>query len=335
MKINKLSLMAAFSLVAALAQAQQAKTITVDNKIGAAAMFASVQEACNAANAGDTILIAGSPDAYGSVTLTKKLHLIGPGYFLAENGIPGINKFPATINDRIILRNVELSSPSGSTLTGISGGYFIVEAGVQDVLIDKCIGIPGVGGHVNIKRSWMHDANFGAAAPNCTIENSVIGTQLVLSVGSTARNCVLHHGVMGGPLGSSVSSMIFILNQDQISGNYRGNFLGSITHSMEVGPLGTGNRPSTLPPGAGNFDHIFYLSEVFEVGEARDKYYKLASNSPAKGSGLGGSDLGLFGGPQPYVISGIPSLPRVTRFLVPATATDSSGLRFELEATAF
>ena len=56
----------------------EAKTITVDNKEGSVAMFTSVQTACNAADPGDTILIAGSPNFYGDLMITKRLNLVGP-----------------------------------------------------------------------------------------------------------------------------------------------------------------------------------------------------------------------------------------------------------------
>ncbi|MDA1068075.1 MAG: hypothetical protein O3C43_16415 [Verrucomicrobia bacterium] len=44
-----------------------AAVLTVDNNAGSVAMFTGVQAAINAANTGDTILIAGSPNFYGDL----------------------------------------------------------------------------------------------------------------------------------------------------------------------------------------------------------------------------------------------------------------------------
>ena len=96
----------------------QAKTITVDNKVGSVAMYTSVQTACDAADPGDTILIAGSPEGYGHAIITKKLHLVGPGYWLAENGIPGITKDSAVLSN-LTYSMIELSSSNESSATGL------------------------------------------------------------------------------------------------------------------------------------------------------------------------------------------------------------------------
>jgi hypothetical protein len=37
----------------------------------------------------------------------------------------------------------------------------------------------------------------------------------------------------------------------------------------------------------------------------------LSENSPAKGAGSNGTDIGPFGGPDPYRLSGLPNLPNI------------------------
>jgi len=46
----------------------------------AAAQYSELQEAIDAAAASDTIYVSGSPNTYGSITITKQLILIGAGY---------------------------------------------------------------------------------------------------------------------------------------------------------------------------------------------------------------------------------------------------------------
>jgi hypothetical protein len=59
----------------------------------------------------------------------------------------------------------------------------------------------------------------------------------------------------------------------------------------------------------GNINAVFTGYPVDISGETNDGKYKLKPGSPAIGAGIGGVDLGIFGGPNPYRLSGIPSIP--------------------------
>ncbi len=54
-------------------------------------------------------------------------------------------------------------------------------------------------------------------------------------------------------------------------------------------------------------------STLFTTDEnaTTDGQYMLSENSPAKGAGSNGSDIGPFGGPDPYRLSGLPNLPNI------------------------
>ena len=309
----------------------EAKTITVDNKVGSVAMYTSVQAACNAADAGDTILIAGSPTEYGSPTITKRLHLVGPGYFLNENGIPGITKDFARISP--IFSVIELSSPSNSSVTGITGQP-TVSAGVNNISFDKGYfnQIFGQfnGGVVSVKRSYFENyCNLTVAGSS--IQNSIVGN-LYLENATTATNCVIR-SEFSSASGSSISNSIFLMSSS--SAAFAAGAKGSVTHSLAVGGVGIGGNPTFLPSGNGNIPTIAFTSQAFVQNQTNDKAFVLATNSPAIGTGLNGVDIGIFGGVLPYVISGVPSIPRITRFQVPATATSASGLRIEMDAQSF
>ncbi len=337
---NQMKLIRFAALLLSAPVAAHAKTLTVDNKVGSVAMFTSVQAAHDAASSGDTILIAGSPTSYGNVTLTKRLDVVGPGYFLDENAIPGITKDSAVIN-ALYLNLIQLSSPENSSVTGIS---FInapsASAGVNDILFDKCfISSPGGSsdflGRVSIKRSYV-TAVFALKGPGSSIQNSVIINWMVLGNGTTASNCVIGYAPgMYSEAGSSISSSIFITPSTLSAASFAVKVKGSVTHSLAVGGVGIGGNPTFLPSGNGNIPNIAFIVQAFVSGHANDKAYVLAPGSPAIGSGLNGVDMGIFGGTLPYVISGVPSIPRITRFQVPATATSASGLHIEMDAQSF
>ena len=78
--IRTISFLAILLCVAPIASAKIWRLDNVQN-----ADFSSITTAHSSAASGDTVYVAGSVNNYGSVTLTKKLTIIGPGYFLAEN----------------------------------------------------------------------------------------------------------------------------------------------------------------------------------------------------------------------------------------------------------
>ena len=76
------------------------------------------------------------------------------------------------------------------------------------------------------------------------------------------------------------------------------------------------------------------MSTVF-VGPgtgSTDGQWQLAESSPAIGAGIDGTDIGMFGGTVPYVLSGIPNIPRIYFFKAPSVGTEASGLNVHLKA---
>ena len=73
-----------FFLASALlrAFAVQATVLTVSNNPPTAGQYTDLQVAVNSANEGDTLLLHGSPNNYGGISMNKKLCLIGAGYIV-------------------------------------------------------------------------------------------------------------------------------------------------------------------------------------------------------------------------------------------------------------
>jgi len=106
-----------FLLVAACAvigQPIQAAVYRVNNLPGVNANFATMATAISGAAVDDTLLVEGSYISYGSVTLNKRLVLIGAGYFINDNdttqAYPSSSRF-----DRLVVSG----AGAGSTITGI------------------------------------------------------------------------------------------------------------------------------------------------------------------------------------------------------------------------
>ena len=76
------------------------------------------------------------------------------------------------------------------------------------------------------------------------------------------------------------------------------------------------------------------MDDVFlgPEGNSTDGQWQLAQGSPAIGAGISGEDAGMFGGDAPYVLSGIPGIPRITFVSVPASGAFPDGLPVTVRA---
>lgn len=109
-----------FSLIVfgAVSQSIGQDVFIADNNFNAPTgtnIFPTVQEAIDAASAGDFIYIQPSPNAYGSAVVEKELHLVGIGFNLDKD-------FPheSVMVDITLRNNVDnTSNASNSTITGI------------------------------------------------------------------------------------------------------------------------------------------------------------------------------------------------------------------------
>lgn len=126
-------------------------------------------------------------------------------------------------------------------------------------------------------------------------------------------------------------------------GNYficRCNFFNNIIESGTLTVRNTNNTLvynnlsyTTLPAGTGNIFNV-PMPTVFTYTGSTENSYRLLINSPAIGSGVGGQDMGIYGGVRPYVLSGIPNIPTITSFSGVGHGTPASGLPVTVRATA-
>ncbi|MDE6287905.1 MAG: hypothetical protein K2M00_03865 [Muribaculaceae bacterium] len=73
----------------------------------------------------------------------------------------------------------------------------------------------------------------------------------------------------------------------------------------------------------GNYYVGATIENTFVNEGSEDAKWQLLETSAAKNAATHGGDCGAFGGPTPYVLSGIPQfLPHITEALIPAKPTD-------------
>lgn len=86
-----------FGVLGCLALGTQAKVLRVSNVTGSNAPYTTYADAEAAATEGDTIVFDGSDVVYPAITISKKLVVMGSGYYLVENGISQVNGQVATV----------------------------------------------------------------------------------------------------------------------------------------------------------------------------------------------------------------------------------------------
>jgi len=292
-----------------------AKVWTVDNT-GKVANFTNITLAVSAASDGDTLLLGGGGGAYADVNLTKKLIIIGTGYFLTENPNPIENKGQTSMS------SITFSAGSdGSSIVGMTITYCTIST--DNITVRRCY----IGRYMNISsNNNLIKQNFFQAYSsywciNVSGTNNIVrnnefmggGNEIACAAGNIIENNVIQGGVL-----SIVSSAFG--NNILISGTVTFTNCNPYNNIGNDAQFGTTN---------GNQAYVS-MASVFIVGGTTDGHYQLASSSPAKGAGLGGVDCGMFGGNDPYVLSGMPDIPVITAITVPSRANLTNGLNVQI-----
>ncbi len=294
-------------------------TIHRVNNTGIAADFTTLQDAHDAALAGDTIHVEPSGSSYGNCTFIKQLVVIGPGWFLANNPGTQSNLESAKTGTLIfdpgsegaVISGLEVQ---GNSTTTIKASFVRIErcrfSGSQQSLyiVYNYSGLNITGVVVNgcyVGNSIVVGAS-GSVVNDVTISNT-FAAQINLGTGAVngeVRNCVLSGGTtFYGNAGVSAVNNIFN---------------GAVSIG---GTQFTNNLFSGAPVPATNGNQINVNMGTVFVGGTGDAQHQLAVGSPAVGAGVGGVDCGMFDGLEPYRLSGIPPVPSIFS-LSAATATD-------------
>jgi hypothetical protein len=81
-----------------------------------------------------------------------------------------------------------------------------------------------------------------------------------------------------------------------------------------------------------DFDPNTLFVGLQDAGGSPDGQYRLKSNSPYLTAGYEGTEVGIFGGNDPYMLSGISGIPTIYDLHAESTTTRESGLRVSIKA---
>ncbi|MBD2700501.1 hypothetical protein IC229_07635 [Spirosoma sp. BT702] len=310
-----------------------AKIWRVNNNSGINVGLTTLQAAHDAAASGDTIHVEGSPNSYGTLTSTKKLTIIGPGFFLDAN--TNLQAFTQTARISGITYYV---GSEGSVVLGMDFSGNSINVFCNDIIIKR----NKFSSFGNSDPEWQsgtiglyYKQNDSSIPVNNIIITQNFGFVLFIQQPSTGILVTNNYMFVGSSQGeqteslcinSSVNAVTLIQNNVFRRGKVR-TYTSTLTNNiMYVGTfegtdnllsnnIGSGTQFGTANNNKSNID----MSTVFVLTGSPDGYFKLKSGSPAIGAGYGSTaqnpvDAGMFGGQTPYVLSGIPPIPSVYFF---------------------
>ena len=309
--------------------------------------FSTFQAAHDSAAAGDTIYVegTGNDNHYGNITISKKLILIGPGYFLTEND--------STYANSVLARFLSIYIQSTAPGTGIYGLYIFTNDGNTHSLRIRA-------SNVIVSRNNFHFSGYNKILIDANVENVSIIQNYAFSIETTsnsivAKNLLIANNYIQENIDlNSISNAIITNNliryrlyavynsliknnilyenhaQDVLCVNNGGN---NVSYNLIASALITGG-----PYGQGNVGGVI-MESVFVGYPTQGTYstdgrWQLKPQGPAIGAGEGGIDCGIFGGALPYVLSGLPPVPRIYEAIIPTAGSNVSGLPVIIKAKA-
>jgi len=351
-KINSMKKSLTLIIVALMGFSAQAKVYRVNNNPGTGAQFTSFQTAHDSCHTGDTIYVEGTTISYGTVNISKKINVIGPGYFLAQNPQTQVNPSSALFT--------QINCNTGSTgtyLTGLDIQFLLLNAGVTNIVIKRNhIGCPSCSGsssngpfylssnnsNVLIIQNYIVGAQSGGFAPltiaagcsNVTVSNNYIegtgGGYPVINV-DVAANAIVTNNIFKGTTNAPTA-----INNSSVNNNFflsPGSAALSGTGSSYHNNFSIANQFDTITGGNINHNHIgVNMTNVIIGSGSSDGMYKLKAGSPAIGAGFNSEDCGIFGGLDPYILSGIPTVPSIYFFAAPTSGSGTLPVHVKIKS---
>ncbi len=272
---------------------------------------------------GDTLYVYGSPTSYGTITISKVLTIIGPGYFLNEN--EGLQQNISSAYIDVITLN---TGAMGSVISGIKIGTLSVNC--NDAIIQRnyinTINITYTANCIIMQNYIEQGSNAVnmSSAVNYILANNYIGWTPGYRAMQIyyASSGLIYNNIINGTCSIRNAEMynnIFIgignqgwYNWDYVSScSIHHNIFGSVQYFDWTGRI------------TGEDNQINVSAQVFLNTGTSDGRFQLCEGSPAISAGMNNVDCGIYGRLAPYKLSGIPTIPTIYEFDAPVTGFQS------------
>lgn len=286
-----------------------ARILTVSNTPGQAAMYTVVQTAIDNAAIGDTVFVHASATAYATVTIKKRIVLLGEGGKPDWSGLKS-NLSTITIDSIVQVPGANNIPVSGTVINGIfCDSYIYINSNIHGILVKNCyaVSIQFTGwGHIVYNNYFNYNIQGGA---NIIFIGNYVGMSSY-SI-NNATNWTISNNIFAGPISATSST---ITNNIFLGANaiYSTNISNSFSKNLQVGtdlPIGNYVGQSLF----GTFSET--VSSSMSGVDLTTKKFTFKAGSPAIAGGTDGKDVGVHGGQYPWpagtFLNGDPGLPKV------------------------
>jgi hypothetical protein len=301
----------------------------VNNNAGIDADFTTAQAAHDAAAATDTIMFEPSATSYGNMTITKQLVIFGVGY-LHGNNYPNspittgstlgtvtfnVGSANSLLAGTIQNGNIDINT-SNITIKGVaafSTSYQINMNSATNIVITRCYyvypDVTGSSSSIFISNSLLQGFNAPATQSGVVVSNNVI-----------SGNFTCHSQTM--------NNNIFCNGSATLSSSSLSNNIDARVSPNTAFGTSDGNFGAVLPTA------IFQGGSTsgFSFNFPSDGDLQLKAGSPAIGAGSGGVDCGMYGGAGPYLLSGLPPIPSLTKLVSTGIGSDVTPVQITISA---
>lgn len=308
--------------------AQAIRRVNTNPSVTGTNVYQTLQAAHDAATSGDIIIIEASSISCGNLVATKSLKIYGKGYFTGANAELHISPDPSLAGS--------ITFNQGSSNSEISG------VTCSDLLIKGASNIRVYRNHVTntVTIDAQNVAGTDIAISNIQIAQCFIEAYIyVYSTTQGVSTCTITNNHFNFLTNSSTNISSLIVNNNVIEAYvtlYNATFQNNILYNTGASStfpgctitnnIARGNE-TDLSAGTANqinFDlnnatngFLVTIGAALPAGISEDERWQLQPGSSLKTAGTSGSEVGMYGGLNPYVPSGIPGAPSIFKLLTP------------------
>lgn len=315
--MKKFSTFALLSCVLVLATSFSASArIRRVNNTGVAAVANILYTDFNSAHAaavnGDTLMIEPSGSGYGSLALSKRLVILGPGYFLGSSYNTNLQANPATASFSDF-------GPTPGSENSVVAGLIIgtVQIQTDNITIQRCY-----------ITSALYFFGYNHSSNNCNIRQNYIAALSNYYSNTGASNLLITNNIIVGGVtlpsfyNGEFTSNVVLGGASFDFFNVRNNYFASSfatasnIHSYNATAQSAASQPAFTV--GNNSQTNVAQANVFTLAPGStqfDAWYQLKTGANAlRATGQNGADIGAFGGSAPYKLSGLPAIPAIYQY---------------------
>lgn len=328
-----------FLMATCMAVASNARILRVSNVTGSSAPYMTIQNAHDAADEGDTIMVDGSNSVYDGASIKKRLTIIGPGFWKVRNGLVQENSPAAAVNQFVIFKEAAGTILQGLWMTNSVQTCIIIYA--DNCVVNRCYLWSDCNSGISFSKKEHEDPDpVGAVIHQNFFKNCNVSTRSLNNLMSNVQvtnNIFVHTNSTEYDITNLTNSYIAYNTMIGKPNSYAGTpFAYCWANTIEHNIL---RAQAVKYQNIHDVDNNVWTDNIVNGGltinEGSQNIYDIYSTDKdirdAELALTGGTNYGAFAGDSPYVISGIPRGPVIEQLIVPTTVEQGSMMQVTIK----